>query len=133
MKHLIKILLLILILGISVTCRKDDAIDPEEMPVEEPLIKQETKTETISATGGTIELSSGVKIEIPADAMPGDKSITIETIDPFLEENDNKIAEELNGAKVSAIVRCGPDGTTFTNPVKITIPYFTELLPDDTH
>jgi len=54
----------------------------------------------------------------------------VETIDPTLEKNDFKISDEFKGTLVSAVLRCTPEGITFNNPVKIAIPYYSELLPD---
>jgi len=71
MKHLIRLTFLFLLLVIiTVTCNKDDDV-PE--------------TETILAsTGGIIKIESGAFIDIPPNALPSDKTITVETINPYL-------------------------------------------------
>ena len=123
---------LLLTVLLFIQCEKDETPVIEEPIEEKPLIIQETKSESINAsTGGVVELSSGVIIEIPSNVLTTDKTISVETIDPFLVENDIKIDDDLNGLKISAVIRCEPSGITFNSPVKIIIPFYEQLLPDD--
>jgi len=132
MKWLLHITVFILISGLTISCKKDD---PENEPVkteDEYLIKQEIQTESISASGGgSIELPSGVIVNIPANALPADNSISVETIDPYRDGSEFVVPKELKGTKLSAVVRCTPEGTTFDSPVEVIIPYYTELWPEN--
>jgi hypothetical protein len=74
MKNLLKLAFLMIIFGITVTCKDDNVSGTEELAVV-TIIQEEFKTETISSSAGeTIELAFGVKIEIPdclqAGALP---------------------------------------------------------------
>lgn len=130
MKEVIRYSILLVILGVIVTCEKDKS--SSKKVEDETKIKEEIKAEKISsAMGGSIEMESGIKIEFPSNALSVDKNITVEIIDPTLDENEEKIADGLKGAKVSALVRCGPDGTTFKYPVQLTIPYYSKLFPKE--
>lgn len=130
MKKIVKITIFVLFIGFVFSCEKEEPI--EEEPIEESGIVEEKKNETISASsGGKIETSTGVKIEVPVNAIKSDKNITVEIVDPNLEENEDKIPDGLKGEKVSAVVRCGPEGTVFETPVKVTIPFYPELLHEE--
>ena len=93
-------------------------------------IPEETKTETISSTsGGTISFDNGLKLEVPANALSADTKITVKALRPY-ETIDDGTLTKLTGSAVSQIVDCEPTGTTFSQPVKITIPYYPQLLPE---
>lgn len=130
MKYLFRFTLLFLISGIFTACEKEDP--PEEENLDDTLIKEEIKDDNISSsTGGTIELESGVLLDIPSSALSSDVSITIEVIDPYLKENKFEVPKEIKGIIISALVRCSPEGTTFNSPVQLTIPYYPELFPEN--
>lgn len=129
MKYLTRYIILIFILGATESCQKENPQE-EEQP-DETIIIEEAKTESVSASsGGTIELESGVILDIPSTSLSSDVSITVEIIDPYLEENNYEVAKEVKGTIISALVRCGPEGTTFDASVQVTIPFYPELFPE---
>jgi len=79
------------------------------------------KTETVSAGGGTVEdENTGARITIPAGALNTDTEIEMGTFSSVPE-----------GADVAGImVFLGPAGTTFNEPVEVTVTYNPEELPD---
>ena len=80
-----------------------------------------TKTEPIGSTGGTIEdEETGTKVVIPADATEDEIEIEVGTFTVVPE-----------GAEVSGVmIYLGPPGTTFSEPVEITVSYDPDNLPD---
>jgi len=113
-----------------VSCEKEDSIGNSD---ETYVVLDETKSDTISSSSGDeIVMSSGVIVKIPANALSSDINISVETIDPTLEENISKLCEAIKGVMVSAVVRCSPEGTTFERPVEITIPYYPDMFPRNT-
>ena len=87
--------------------------DPEEEP--EPTAVGFPNglpvSKTIGPGGGTVSIDGKVEIEIPAGALNADTEISIQPI----------TNNALNGN--GNAYRLGPDGTTFTKPVKLTFPY----------
>src|SRR5258706_1937219 len=68
-------------------------------------------TNRIGASGGTVTVPNGPTLTIPAGALSGDTTITVETVP----------GATPSGA-VSAVYKFGPDGTTFAQPVTVTFP-----------
>ncbi len=66
-------------------------------------------TGTVGSAGGTVTLSSGAAVTIPAGALAGDRAITV-------------AADGTNGPSGNPRYRFGPAGTTFTSPVTVTLP-----------
>jgi len=88
--------------------------DPEEeMPDPTPVgfPNGTPVTKTIGPGGGVVSIEGQVKVEIPAGALNADTEISIQPV-------TNNV---LNGN--GNAYRLGPDGTTFTKPVKLTFPY----------
>jgi hypothetical protein len=81
---------------------------PEPTPVGFPSGIPVSKT--IGAAGGTVGIDGKVQVEIPAGALSSDTDITIQ---PLINNAPNG-----NGNAY----RLGPDGTTFSKPVKLTFP-----------
>ncbi len=80
-----------------------------------PAGSGETATATIdNETGGTVALSDGTTIEVPAGALPpGVDTITVTSSpDPAPAEYE----------AVAPVFHFGPDGTIFAKPLKVTIP-----------
>ncbi len=108
-------------------CKKE--INNTPKPEDAPKIAEGKVEQNISASnGGTISFDNGLKLEIPANALSADTRITIQTRRPYEEVNSGS-TQRLTGSAVSQIVDCEPTGTTFSKPVKLTIPYYPELLP----
>lgn len=89
------------------------------------------KSETIvAAAGGTVEVTAaddyapfvGTKVEIPAGALARDTKITVDVYSDSLMDDEAQAA--------GPAVELGPDGTQFSSPVRITLP-FTEDLDED--
>lgn len=133
MKNVVQLTIILLFIGIAVACKKNETLDQTDEQIDLLIVEEENKIEPVSSvTGAYIEMNFGVKLEIPPKAVTKDIQITIETINPTLEENNNYISKDLKGDKLSMVVRCGPEGTRFEIPVKVTIPYYSELLAEDT-
>lgn len=80
-----------------------------------PAGSGETATATIdNETGGTVALSDGTTIEVPAGALPpGVDTITVTSSpEPAPAEYE----------AVAPVFQFGPDGTVFAKPLKVTIP-----------
>jgi hypothetical protein len=87
--------------------------DPEEVPEPTPVGFPNgiPVSKTIGAGGGTVSIDGEVNVEIPSGALTVDTEITIQPI--------NNNAPNGNGNAY----RLGPEGTTFSKPVKLTFPY----------
>jgi Stigma-specific protein, Stig1/ZU5 domain len=72
----------------------------------------------VGASGGLVSLPDGASVQIPPGALSADTMITIVTSD----------APPPPGA-VGRAYLFGPEGTTFEQPVTITLPYSTTALP----
>ena len=92
-------------------CGSDDG----DSVIVEPGTIGETTTETVSAqSGGTVALASGVaSITIPAGALTTDTEISITTTDNAGAADEARLA--------SFIFDFGPEGTTFSSPVTISL------------
>jgi hypothetical protein len=82
---------------------------PEPTPVGFPNGLPVSKT--IGPGGGVVSIEGEVEVEIPAGAVNADTEISIQPI----------TNNALNGH--GNAYRFGPDGTTFSKPVKLTFPY----------
>ncbi len=67
-----------------------------------------------NATGGTIELSNGTKLEVPAGALPPGVDTLTFTSSP--------VAAPSEYVAASPVYVFGPDGTVFLKPVKVSFP-----------
>lgn len=79
--------------------------------------------------GAKVERDDGVGVHVPKGALSADLEITVEKGD----ENEDKEQKEAKRkekkvAAVSEEVQYGPEGTTFSTPVTLTIPYDPALL-----
>lgn len=75
-----------------------------------------TASEEISATeGGEVTLEDGAGLVIPAGALDDDTEITIESAEPASSLPDQDSLQGLT-------YELGPDGTTFSKPVELTLP-----------
>ncbi|HAH08445.1 MAG TPA: hypothetical protein DCM05_18290 [Elusimicrobia bacterium] len=83
----------------------------------------------LKETGGTIIREDKAAVVIPPDALPEDSELTISQTseDPKRREilTKNRLAE------ASEAVEFGPDGTKFTTPVTITLPYLAQGVTED--
>lgn len=70
---------------------------------------------TIGASGGMVMTSTGVKVEIPEGALPGDVTITIDEVSDVPPPPDATV--------LGATIQLGPEGQTFAAPVKVTLPW----------
>ena len=71
MKTILQIISVAVIFLVLVTCQKEEPIPGTDQPTEkESLIKEESKTQSVvAATGGVIELESGIRLDIPANSL----------------------------------------------------------------
>ncbi len=122
------ITLILILFGVS--CEKDEKsnIEPDNTP---EILRYETKEMEVNSSGGLIELKSGVKLDIPSGALSSSTTISIDNTNPF--ESEATTIDTIGGLKASALVRCLPDGLTFTKPVQITIPILEDAILDHLH
>ncbi len=81
-------------------------------------------TAVIGATGGTIQLADGAKLEIPAGALGAPTQITVTPVP--LPANAEAPP---TGVVVGKLYSFEPHGLHFNQPVKMTFPYDPSLLP----
>ena len=72
-------------------------------------------TQVVGAAGGTLTAANGVKIEIPAGALPSDVTITVTEVPGA--------APPPGATPLGPTFQFGPDGQTFAQPVKVTLPW----------
>src|SRR4029079_17120784 len=77
--------------------------------------------EVVGATGGTVTASNGVSIEIPAGALSNDVTITIDEL--------SDVDAPEGATSVGKTIELGPEGLTFDEPVKVTLPWDGGELP----
>lgn len=71
--------------------------------------------QVVGTAGGTVATAGGVTIEIPAGALPGDVTITIDEVSG---------APAPDGAtSLGKTMQLGPEGQTFATPVKVKLPW----------
>ena len=81
----------------------------------DPIWEQDTITEGVDESGGTVALPSGnASINIPANALKATKSISI---------GASEAAIPANYVAASGMYEFGPDGTEFDEPVEITMAF----------
>jgi hypothetical protein len=73
-------------------------------------------TQTVGAEGGTIEVDGAV-VTFPKGALSEAKAITIESVDEVPE----------GFVATSKVFRCAPSGTSFAQPVTMTMPFTDDL------
>jgi hypothetical protein len=96
--------------------------DSETMDGDGPSGGGDEVSETIEAAEGGEVATDGAAVDIPADALGEDVEITIAVLDKDdLPDSDN-IASE--------VYDFGPDGTTFDEPVTLTIDFDASDTPD---
>jgi len=122
------LVIIFLIIFSAIQCNKNDDIEkiPEVDPTQS-FFKETIKTEKIGSAGGTIDLGNGVKVSIPNHALSSETHITVENANPFVFEEKPRF--DGDGMYVSSVVICKPSGLTFSVPFKISIPYYSELIP----
>jgi len=76
--------------------------------------------DTVGAQGGSVQdTTTGAKVDIPADALESDVEIEIGTFSTV--PNDIEVSGQ--------VIHLGPDGTQFSEPVTVTVPYDPDNLP----
>jgi hypothetical protein len=80
-------------------------------------------TEITAAEGGEVTLGDAT-LDIPADALEDDETITVKTVEPSSSLPDYESVQGL-------IYDFGPDGTEFTTPVTLTLPAVGEPGDDE--
>src|SRR5438105_166396 len=78
-------------------------------------------TQSVGTSGGQVTGSDGTSLTIPAGAVTGDTTFTIETA--------KNAAAPTGAAPVAAIYAFGPEGAQFAKPVTVTLPIDTSRLP----
>ncbi|MFH0946891.1 MAG: T9SS type A sorting domain-containing protein [Planctomycetota bacterium] len=83
-----------------------------------------------SEDGGEVSRKDNAGVEIPANALPEDLKITVSSASQSdLERQRSR--EEKNLKAASPAVEFGPEGTTFTTPVTLVLPYDAALAQAD--
>jgi hypothetical protein len=80
-------------------------------------------TKTIGSAGGLVDTGSGSSVNVPPGALVMNTNITITKVD---------VAPPAGRILVGPAFDFGPDGTTFSQPVTITLPFDSSLLPAGT-
>ncbi|KKM42167.1 hypothetical protein LCGC14_1563350 [marine sediment metagenome] len=84
----------------------------------------ESATTNINETGGTVATDSGnAEVDIPADALSTDTSISVSGGEETDETDIPAFQVQTGQEAVSLIYSFGPEGTTFDTPVEITLKY----------
>jgi len=84
----------------------------------------ESSSESIDEAGGTVATSSGdAEVDIPADALTDDTSITVSGSNETPITNISSFQIQTDAEAVSLIYSFSPEGTTFNEPVTITLQY----------
>jgi hypothetical protein len=71
--------------------------------------------QVVGAAGGTVTTSTGVTVEIPAGALPGDVTITIDEV--------SEAPLPSGATSLGKTIQFGPEGQTFASPVKVKLPW----------
>jgi hypothetical protein len=77
-------------------------------------------TKTVGAAGGTVMQNDGTSVQIPMNALSMSANITITTV---------TATAPAGFVLVGPAYDFGPDGTTFAQPVTITLPFDTNKIP----
>jgi hypothetical protein len=77
-------------------------------------------TKTVGAQGGTVSHSDGSGVTIPAGALTANSMITLATVNA---------TAPTGTVLVGPAYDFGPDGTTFNQPVTITLPFTAKKIP----
>jgi ZU5 domain len=80
-----------------------------------------TTSNMITPSGGTVQMSDGTAVNIPAGALTQTTQITVGN-----EPNSVSITDEV---LVGSVYRFGPEGTQFATPVTVTLDYDPSKLP----
>ena len=90
-------------------------------PPDLPLLS--ASAQVSAAAGGTVQLGDGTVVRIPAGALAADATVTVSRPSPQVFHQDGWLAS----------VRLEPEGTTFSAPVEVEIPYDATGMqdPDD--
>jgi hypothetical protein len=83
-----------------------------------------------SATGGRIDTPAKAAVDIPANAMEADTEITLKRLRG--DGRRSAAAEEIQKRPAGEPIEFGPEGTRFTTPVTIELPYDPALVADET-
>lgn len=98
--------------GIGVAARLD------RLPVPDPALKH-----LLSGHGGEVRRADRAAVSVPANALPQNLDITVSQPDAVDENARQTVAANGGKAQASLPVAFGPEGTTFSEPVTITLPY----------
>jgi hypothetical protein len=80
-------------------------------------------TKTIGSAGGVVDTGTGSSVNVPPGALGMNTNITITKVD---------VPAPAGRILVGPAFDFGPDGTTFSQPVTITLPFDSSLLPAGT-
>lgn len=96
---------------LAVGCGDDDGSNPDAGD-------GKTTTRLVGPEGGTVELTSGAKVEIPKDALTTTVSISVTELE------DGDVADlPMNMESAGKAIAFKPHGTMFLMPIKVTLPY----------
>jgi hypothetical protein len=82
--------------------------------------QQQNITKTIGSVGGTVETDAGTSLNVPSGALSSNTTLTIARID---------VTGPASTVLVGSAFDFGPEGTTFAQPVTITLPFDPAKLP----
>jgi len=97
---------------------------------EEGTKSKKTKKLVSRNEGGTVRHPKGIEVRINKNSLTSDTEITIETGIPAPESKGFRHLGNLsrNMQSVAGAVEFGPEGTVFSEPVEITLPYDSQKL-----
>ena len=103
--------------------------DKTDVPAGNDAVTTETTTPPVTSAigteGGTVENDDGVKLEIPAGALTEDTEFQVS----MTNMSPSTLPSGLT--LVSTVVTITPTGTVFDKPVKLTIPWQQDFLPEE--
>jgi len=91
-----------------------------------------TVSQSISPDGGTLTTAQGVSVDVPAGALAAPTTLTVESM-PSAIPSTGTVA--LTGGSATSAIAVGtpfvfgPEGTTFSVPVTVTLPFDATKLP----
>lgn len=98
--------------GIAIGCGGDDSPGGSVPSTPPPGV---ATSKRIGASGGTVEVAGGPKIEIPEGALAADTEVTI--------ASDESAAPAAETTSLGTMWLFGPEGLQFAKPVKVTLPF----------
>ncbi|OGR97713.1 MAG: hypothetical protein A2V88_03475 [Elusimicrobia bacterium RBG_16_66_12] len=88
-----------------------------------PTVPDPALKHLLRGHGGEVRRADRAAVTVPANALPQNLDVTVSQPDAADELARQTVAANAGKAQASLPVAFGPEGTTFTEPVTITLPY----------